>query len=297
MKQLQEGVILLSDGAMGTELQKRGMRIGACPEEYNITQPEIVQGIYKDYFDAGSDLVETNTFGANCSRLSLYNLEDRVSEICRKSAELAREVCPQNRLVAGSMGPTGDIIEPLGTRTVQEAYDIFSEQAEALADGGVDLIIVETMMAVEEAEIAIKAVKEKTKLDVVATMTFESGKRGMRTMWGVDVKTAVQRFTDAGADVVGANCGRGFDDMIAIIREMRPLTNKPIIAQPNAGIPVLVDGASVYKDTAQMIIAKAERLLRLSVNILGGCCGTGPAHIKVMRELLNKFVAKSSQTV
>ena len=297
IQQLQEGAILLSDGAMGTELQKRGMRIGACPEECNITQPEIVQGIYKDYFAAGSDLVETNTFGANRSRLGLYNLEDRVSEICRKSAELAREVCPRNRLVAGSMGPIGDIIEPLGTRTVQEAYDIFSEQAEALAQGGVDLILVETMMAAEEAEIAIKAAKQKTKLHVVATMTFESGKTGMRTMWGVDVKTAVQRLTDAGADIVGANCGRGFDDMIGIVREMRPLTNKPIVAQPNAGIPVLVDGAAVYKDTAEIIIPKAERLLRLGVNILGGCCGTGPTHIKLMRELLDKFVARSSQTV
>jgi 5-methyltetrahydrofolate--homocysteine methyltransferase len=297
IKQLQEGVILLSDGAMGTELQKRGMRTGACPEEYNITQPEIVQGIYKDYFDAGSDLVETNTFGANRSRLGLYNLEDQLSEICRKSAALAREVCPQNRLVAGSMGPIGDIIEPLGTRTVQEAYDIFSEQAEALAQGGVDLIFVETMMAAEEAEIAIKAAKQETKLHVVATMTFDSGKTGMRTMWGVDVKTAVQRLTDAGADVVGANCGRGFDDMIEIVREMRPLTNKPIVAQPNAGIPVLVDGALVYKDTPQIVIAKAEWLLKLGVNILGGCCGTGPAHIKLMRELVDKFVAKSSQTV
>ncbi len=297
ISQLLEGVIILSDGAMGTELQKRGIATGVCLEEYNITRPEIVQAIYRDYFDAGSDLVETNTFGANRSRLGLYNLEDRVSEICRKSTELAREVCPQNRLVAGSMGPTGDIIEPLGKRTVEEAYDIFSEQAEALAEGGVDLIFVETMMAAEEAEIAIKAVKDKTKLHVVATMTFQSGKTGMRTMWGVDVKTAVQRLTAAGADVVGANCGRGFDDMIAIVREMRPLTSKPIIAQSNAGIPVLIDGAAVYKDTAEIVIPKAERLLRLGVNIIGGCCGTGPAHIKLMRELLNKLVAKSSETV
>lgn len=289
---MQEGFILLCDGAMGTELQKRGMRTGVCPEEYNIAQPEIVQGIYKDYSDAGSDLVETNTFGANRLRLGLYNLADRVSKICRKSAELAREVCPQNRLVAGSMGPTGDIIAPLGPLTLKEAYDVFSEQAEALAEGGVDLVVVETMMAAEEAEIAIKAVKENTKLDVIASMTFESGPTGARTMWGVDVETAVQRLTDAGADVVGANCGRGFDDMIRIIREMRPLTNKPIIAQSNAGIPLLVEGATVYKDTPEIILPKAEQLLKLGVNILGGCCGTGPAHIRLMRDLVNKFVAK-----
>lgn len=289
IKQLQEGVIFLCDGAMGTELQERGMATGVCPEEYNITHPGIVQGIYKDYFDAGSDLVETNTFGANRSRFALHDLENRVSEICRRSAELAREVCPENKLVAGSMGPTGDIIEPLGKRTVQEAYDIFSEQAEALAEGGVDVIFIETMIAAEEAEIAIKAVKEKTKLQVVATMTFESRKSDLRTPWGVDVKTAVERLTDAGADVVGANCGRGFEEMIAIVQKMRPLTNKPIVAQPNAGIPVWVDGVSVYKETPEIIVAQTEQLLRLGVNIIGGCCGTGPAHIKKMRELINKF--------
>lgn len=283
------GAIVLSDGGLGTELQRRGMRTGACPEEYNITHPEIVQGIYKDYFDAGSDLVETNTFGANRWRLALYSLEGRVSSICRKSAELAREVCPRNRLVGGSIGPTGNVMEPLGKRAAREAYDIFSEQAEALAEGGVDLIFVETMTVIEEAEIAIKAAKEKTNLPTVASMTFESTEAGMRTMWGADVKTAVRRLTDAGADVVGANCGRGFDDMVEVIREMRVLTNKPIVAQPNAGMPVAADGAWVYKDTPEIIAPKAERLLKLGVNILGGCCGVGPAHIKVMRGLVDQF--------
>jgi 5-methyltetrahydrofolate--homocysteine methyltransferase len=125
-------------------------------------------------------------------------------------------------------------------------------------------------------------------------MTFESRKSGLWTTWGVDVKTAVERLTDAGADVVGANCGRGFEEMIAIVQKMRPLTNKPIVAQPNAGIPVWVDGVSVYKETPEIIVAQTEQLLRLGVNIIGGCCGTGPAHIKKMRELINKFFAKPS---
>lgn len=292
LEKLHAGIILLSDGAMGTELQKRGMPIGVCPEEYNITHPEVVQGIYQDYYAAGSDLVETNTFGANRSRLTLHNFEHRVAEFCKTAARLAREVCPAGKFVAGSMGPTGDLIEPLGPRTVQEVYDIFAEQAVALAAGGVDVIFVETMMAAEEAEIAIRAVKEKTNLPVVATMTFELGKAGLRTMWGVDVATAVRRLTAAGADVIGANCGRGFDEMIAIIQEMRPLTRQPIIAQSNAGIPEWVDGVSVYKETPEVIRPQAEKLLQLGVNILGGCCGTGPEHIKKMRELVEAFAAK-----
>jgi 5-methyltetrahydrofolate--homocysteine methyltransferase len=249
----------------------------------------LVQGIYTDYYKAGSDIIETNTFGGNRSRLALHGFEDRVAEFCRRSAEFAKEVCPEGKFVAGSIGPTGDIIEPLGDRTVQDAYDFFAEQAEALAEGGVDVIYVETMMAAEEAEVAIKAVKEKTSLPVVSTMTFELGQSGLRTMWGVDVPSAVKRLSDAGADVIGANCGKGFEEMIAIVREMRPLTAKPIIAQPNAGIPEWVDGLSVYKETPEIIKPKAEALLKEGINILGGCCGTAPEHIQMMRKLIDTF--------
>lgn len=289
LEKLNAGIILLADGAMGTELQKRGMPTGVCPEEYNVTHPEIVQSIYRDYYNAGADLVETNTFGANRARLALHEFEHRVAEFCRTGAQLAREVCPMGKFVAGSMGPTGDLIEPLGPRTEQETFDIFAEQAMALAAGGVEVIFVETMMAAEEAEIAVRAVKAKTNLPVVATMTFEMGKAGLRTMWGVDVASAVHRLTAAGADVLGANCGRGFDEMIAIIQEMRPLTEKPIIAQSNAGIPEWVEGISVYKETPELILPKAEKLLQLGVNILGGCCGTGPEHIRAMRKLVDTF--------
>lgn len=146
------------------------------------------------------------------------------------------------------------------------------------------------MMAAEEAEIAIKAAKEKTGLPLVSTMTFELGKAGLRTMWGVDVPTAAQRLTDAGADVIGSNCGKGFEEMIAIVKEMRPLTTKPTIAQPNAGIPEWEDGKSVYKETPEIIKPKAEALLQQGVNILGGCCGTGPEHIRMMRKLIDAFL-------
>ena len=289
---LRQKRVLVGDGAMGTELQKRGMPTGVCPEELNVSRPELVQAIYRDYYAAGSDIVETNTFGANRSRLILHGLEDRVEEFCRRSAELACEACPAGRMVAGSIGPTGDLLDPLGPRTASEAFEIFAEAAVGLMKGGVDVIFVETMMAAEEAEIAVRAAKQKTNLPVSATMTFEKGKAGLRTMWGIDVAAAVRRLTDAGADILGANCGRGFDEMVEIIREMRPLTDKPILAQANAGIPDWIDGVSVYRETPETILPDVIALLESGVNILGGCCGTGPDHIRSIRITVDEFVGE-----
>lgn len=289
LEAVNSGKVLLCDGAMGTELQKRDLPSGACPEEYNISHPEIVRSIHKDYFDAGSDIVETNTFGANRARLKLHGYESRVREFCLAAVSLAKSVCPEGKFVAGSVGPTGDLLEPLGNLPEQEAYDIFAEQIKALEEGGADAVYVETMMAVEEAVIAVKAAKENTSLPVVASMTFELGKAGLRTMWGVDIKTSIEKYSEAGADVIGANCGKGFDEMIAIVKEMRPLTQKPIIAQSNAGIPEWIHGISVYTETPEVMSSKAEEILKSGVNIIGGCCGTGPAHIKRIREILDRL--------
>lgn len=291
LDKVTSGVILLSDGAMGTELQKRGMKTGACPEELNFVNPEVIQAIHRDYYNAGSDIVETNSFGANRIRLSLHQMEDRAYDFARKAAELAREVCPEGKFVAGSIGPTGEILEPLGPLNLQDAYSAFAEEAEALAEGGADVIFVETMMSIEEAETAVRAAKEKTGLPVSASMTFEVGASGPKTMWGVDIRTSIERLTQAGADIIGSNCGRGFDEMIQVIREMRSLTTMPLLAQANAGIPEWVDGLSVYKETPEVISPKAEELLKMRINIIGGCCGTGPEHIKEIRKLVDKFNA------
>jgi 5-methyltetrahydrofolate--homocysteine methyltransferase len=284
---LSSGKILLSDGAMGTELQKRGMKSGACPEELNITHPEIIQAIHKDYYDAGSDIVETNSFGGNRARLIFHHMENRVKELAIASAKNAKAVCPAGKFVAGSVGPTAQILEPLGDLSEEHAFNCFAEVAEALAEGGVDILFVETMMSIEEAEIAVRAAKEKTNLPVSATMTFEAGAAGLRTMWGVDVQTAVTRLTDAGADIIGSNCGKGFDEMIEVVKEMRPLTKLPILAQANAGLPEIINGVNTYKETPEIISPKAKQLLELGVNILGGCCGTGPDHIKELRRLID----------
>ena len=289
---ISAGKILLADGAMGTELQKRGLPSGACPEEFNLTHPEIVQSIYRDYYNAGSDIVETNTFGANRARLKLHGFEDRVKEFCARGVKLAKEVCPPGKFVAGSIGPTGEMFEPLGSLSTEDAYNFFAEQAEALAESGADILFIETMMAPDEVELAIKASKEKTSLPVSASMTFEKSKTGLKTMWGIDVASAVKILSGAGADVIGSNCGKGLDEMIEIVTEMRKLTDKPIIAQANAGIPEWVHGISVYPETPESIIPKVNALLESGINILGGCCGTAPEHIKKMRELLNRFTAK-----
>ena len=287
LEKLSSGIILVSDGAMGTELQRRGMKPGICPEEMNVTHPEIVQAIHKDYYDAGSDLVETNSFGGTSICLSSHQFENRVRELNKKAAENARAVCPPGKFVAGSVGPTGRILEPFGDLSLQNAYDAFAEQIEALAEGGVDLLVIETMMSIEEAETAVRAAKEKTNLPVAATMTFESG---LRTMWGVDIETAVQRLTDAGTNILGSNCGRGFDEMIEVVRSMKSLTSIPILAQANAGLPEVVDGKNVYKETPEIVSPKVERLLAAGVNIIGGCCGTNPAHIKEIRKIVDRSV-------
>ena len=286
---LESKKILLCDGAMGTELQQRGLQVGDCGEEYNISHAEIVQSIHKDYFDSGSDIVETNTFGGNSLRLKLYNLDNQVREINIAAVSNAKAVRPNGKFIAGSIGPLGELLEPLGTISEETAYNVFAEQAKALAEGGVDFILIETMMAIEEVLIAVKAAKENTNLPIAASMTFELGKTGLKTPWGIDVQTAVTELEKAGVNIVGSNCGRGFDEMLQVIQEMKNLTNKPILAQANAGIPVVEDGKMIYKETPEIIAPKALELLKSGVSILGGCCGTNPDHIKKMREILDRF--------
>lgn len=287
---LKSKKVLLCDGAMGTELQRRGLKVGDCPEEYNLSNSKMIQGIHKDYFDAGADIIETNTFGANRLRLKFYDLKNRVEEINLAAVNNAMEVRPKDKFIAGSIGPLGELLEPLGNITENYAYDIFSEQSKILEEGGVDFILVETMMAIEEAVIAVKAVIENTFLPVAVSMTFELGKTGLKTPWGVDVQTAVKELTNAGADIIGSNCGKGFDEMIQVISEMRRLTTKPILAQSNAGIPELAEGNLYYKESPEVIAPKVQELLTSGVNILGGCCGTTPLHIKKMREVLDLFL-------
>lgn len=279
--------ILLCDGAMGTELLKKGAESGSCLELLNITNRKVVYEVHTSYVEAGSDIIETNTFGANKIRLKGYGLSDKAAELNKKGVEIAREASQGKALIAASIGPIGEPLEPFGDIALDEAYNAFYDQASALKEAGTDFIFIETMSALDEAEIALKACKDAVKVPISVTMTFEAGREGIKTNWGVDIAAAVDRLTLGKADLIGANCGRGFDEMLEVVKEMKNLTNKPIIAQANAGLPEYQDGKVIYKETPESVAEKAEFLIKFGVSIIGGCCGSGPEHIKAIRKIID----------
>lgn len=276
---------LISDGGTGTYLQAHGLGDGN-PEEWNLSHPEVVQGMAKAYFDAGSDLVLTNTFGGTRLRQSHYGLEDRAAEFNRLAAQHARSQAPDGCFVVGSVGPTGEVLnDPLRDNPLTEAraYDAFAEQITALAEGGVDAVDIETMIDINEAVIAVNAAKENTDLTVMATMFFDKGPRGFFTMMGTPPAEAVSRLREAGADVVGANCGNGIDVMVELARELRAATDGYLLIHSNAGIPVLKGGQILYPETPEYMAERFETLVHeIGVNIVGGCCGTAPDHIRTL---------------
>ena len=277
---------LVSDGAMGTMLFAQRLPQGWCPEEWNESHPEVVQAIHQAYFDAGCDLVETNTFGGTPIKLKEYGYAANAAAWNRRAAEIARAAAGADRFVAGSMGPTGQFMVPLGALTQAEVYDAFRIQAVALEQGGADVVFLETMTVIEEIVLGVKAVKENTRLPVVATMTFEKKRKGYRTMMGVSPEMAVKELQAAGADVVGTNCGLGPDLTVEVLREMRAVTDGYLCGQPNAGLPEFRDGQSVFTITPDEMIAQMKPLLELQVRILGGCCGTNPEFLRQLAAMV-----------
>ena len=271
--------VYLFDGAMGTMLYSKGVFINKCYDELNLRNPEIVLEVHKQYVKAGAEILETNTYGANRVKLRGFGIEDELREINKRAAELARKAAGDSVYVAGAIGPLGIRIEPYGPTSLEEARDIFREQAEALRDAGVDLFIVETFSNIAEIEQAILAIHEICTLPVVAQMTIGID---CRTIYGDAPKVIAQRLDHAGADVIGLNCAVGPDVMLDAIEEMASVTAKKLSCQPNAGLPRDVNGRQMYMASPEYFAKYAKRLIHKGVKFIGGCCGTTPEHIKTM---------------
>lgn len=277
-----ENEVLIFDGATGTYLQQHGLESGGCPELMNADAPDVIRGMAGAYFDAGADIVLTNSFGGTKFRLKHYEAQDRVAELNSLAAEHAKSQAGPGQFVAGSVGPTGEFIEPLGEVSESEMYDAFAEQITALEQGGADSVMIETQMVLDEAQIAIKATRENTDLVVMSTMVFDKGPRGFFTMWGTSPEDAAKGLRDAGADVVGSNCGNGIDKMIEIAELMRSSVDCPIVIQSNAGIPAYKSGEIIYPESPEYMAERYKNLAEIPVDMLGGCCGTTPDHIRAL---------------
>jgi 5-methyltetrahydrofolate--homocysteine methyltransferase len=287
---LNEKKIVLSDGAWGTLMQAKGLKAGDCPELWNFDRREDILNIAKSYIAAGSDLVKTNSFGGNKLRLEHYGLEGKVREINKTAAEISREAAGSSKIVMGSIGPTGKMLF-MGDVTEEELYDCFAEQAAALQEGGADAALIETFSAVDEALCAIKAVKENTNLEIICTFTFEkTADNQYKTMMGVSAKDMAVEIPEAGADIIGTNCGNGIERMVDIIREIKNFSgSKPILVHSNAGLPVLKDGKVKYLETPEIMSSFLPAIISAGANIVGGCCGTTPRHIEYFKKVIESF--------
>lgn len=283
IKLLKNGVLLF-DGGFGTELYNRGVFINRCFDEVNLSNPNLVKQIHEDYIKAGSDAIETNTFGANRFKLSKYQLSDKVSIINIQGAQIAKEAAGTDVLVAGAVGPLGIKIEPLGATSKEEAKEAFVEQIEALVSGGVDLIIFETFIYPEELIIAIDAAKEVCDLPIMAQMTIDED---CTSLTGAEPEFIMALLDGSKADAIGINSTVGPQVMLRWLERVRPLTDKPLSVMPSAGKPKNIDGRNIYMTSPEYIGEYAKHFIQAGASIVGGCLGTGPEHIRRMRNMIN----------
>jgi 5-methyltetrahydrofolate--homocysteine methyltransferase len=265
----------------------RGLTPGACPESLNLEKPEVLAEVAELYLNAGADLVTTNSFGGSPINLASHGLDDRTEQINRAAVETLAPVVKGRAYISASVGPTGKILEPYGDTASEVVADAFDRQICALIEAGADLICVETMIDLREAELAVKAARSiSAGIPVIATMTFDATPRGFFTTMGSSVEQACKTLVEAGADIVGSNCGNGIDTMLEIAREFRKHASVPVIIQSNAGLPENVGGELVYPETPEFMAERVGRLMDLGVAIIGGCCGTTPDHIRAIKSAI-----------
>lgn len=287
---VRQGKILTSDGAWGTFLHAKGLGPSECPEKWNIDRPNDVQDIAASYINAGADMIETNSFGANSFKLAHYNLSKLASELNEAAASISRKAAAEDKIVLGSVGPTGKILM-MGEVTEEEVYDSFKEQVIALERGGVDAIIIETMSDLDEAKLAIRAARENTSCEIICTMTFEKTVNGeYRTMMGVSPTEMIEALVPEGVDIIGANCGNGIEGMVEIVKEIRSVNSEiPVLVHANAGMPVYQDGKTYFPESPEQTASFVKAIIDAGVNIIGGCCGTTPEHIRQIANVVSEL--------
>lgn len=291
---LRADSILVSDGAWGTFLQSQGLKNGECPELWNVENRPAVLKVAQSYVKAGSDIIETNSFGGNAIKLRQFELAARTFELNKAAATISREAAGINGLVIGSVGPTGKILM-MGDVTENEIYTAFAEQIKGLVSGGVDALCLETFFDLAEAKIAIQVAKDICDLEIITTFSFEMAQDGaFNTMMGVSPSQMAKELVDLGVDIIGTNCSNGFERMIQIVEEIRRVEkDKAILVHANAGMPHLEDGVSMYPDTPEIMADLTPRLLDAGAQILGGCCGTSPDHIKQIKQAVESYKSEA----
>jgi 5-methyltetrahydrofolate--homocysteine methyltransferase len=284
LDRLRSGAVLVGDGAWGTQLMARGLEPGDSPEAVNLSNPHVLGEIAELYLDAGAELVTTNTFGASPLNLARYGLAERTEEVNRAAVLALKPAVAGRALISGSVGPTGSMLTPYGDADPATVREAFRRQISALLDAGADTVCIETMTDLAEALLALEAARSLSdEVPVIATMTFDATPRGYFTIMGSSVEQACAALAEAGADVVGSNCGNGVEKMVEIAREFAGHATVPIAIQSNAGLPEHRDGVLVWPESPEFMAARVPELIDLGVKIIGGCCGTGPEHIRAIR--------------
>ncbi len=276
--------IVFFDGAMGTMLLEAGLPPGGVPELWNLDKPDVIMDVYQQYFDAGADVVHTNTFGGSPPKLDVKGHAHQMEAVNMAAVQLAKRVCPTNAFVAGDLGPTGMMLKPVGNTTIEELEEAFYLQASVLIKGGVDIISIETMFSLDEATAALKSAKRAGNIPVIAGITYNKTPSGFFTMMGETIEQCAATLAENGADAVACNCTLGSSDIIDLTRELRKATSKPILIQPNAGKPIPKDDITIYEQTPSEFVADIKLIIDEGADMVGGCCGTNAAFI---REIVN----------